>query len=158
MHVKSEDNIEYLNRTDDTIIKQALAILELRMITRGDALTSPNDSRNYLRLKLSDKKAESFCVLFLDNRHRVIEFREMFQGTIDGTSVHPREVIRAGLEVNAAAVILSHNHPSGIAEPSLADISLTKRLVEALKLMDIRVLDHIIVGDDLVSMAERGLI
>jgi DNA repair protein RadC len=97
--------------------------------------------------------------LFLDNRHRVISFDQMFTGTIDGASVHPREVVKRALQHNAAAVILTHNHPSGIAEPSRADISLTRRLTDSLALIDVRVLDHIVVGGvETVSFAERGLI
>jgi DNA repair protein RadC len=100
-----------------------------------------------------------FACLFLDNRHRVIEYRELFNGTIDGASVHPREVVRQALTANAAAVIFAHNHPSGVAEPSRADELLTRRLKEALALVDIRVLDHLVVGDgDAVSFAERGLL
>lgn len=96
--------------------------------------------------------------MFLDNRHRVITFEEMFRGTIDGASVYPREVVKAALQHNAAAVIFAHNHPSGVAEPSQADQAITKRLIEALLLVDVRVLDHLVVGEQVVSFAERGLI
>jgi DNA repair protein RadC len=96
--------------------------------------------------------------LFLDNRNRVITFEKMFYGTIDGASVYPREVVRMALKTNAAAVIFAHNHPSGVAEPSQADEQITQRLKEALALVDIRVLDHLIVGDEVVSFAERGLL
>jgi DNA repair protein RadC len=100
-----------------------------------------------------------FTCLFLDNRHRVIECEELFRGTIDGASVHPREVVKRALQLNAAALILAHNHPSGVAEPSQADQQLTRRLREALGLVDIRVLDHLVVGDgEAVSFAERGLL
>ena len=100
-----------------------------------------------------------FGVLFLDNRHRVLAFEELFRGTIDGASVHPREVVRRALQLNAAAVILSHNHPSGVAEPSQADRQITARLREALDLVGIRVLDHLVVGDgDCCSLADRGLL
>ncbi len=99
-----------------------------------------------------------FAGLFLDNRHRVIQYHELFRGTIDGAAVYPREVVRYALEQNAAAVIFAHNHPSGVAEPSQADISLTRRLKEALGLVDIRVLDHMVVGHgEVISLAERGL-
>ena len=102
---------------------------------------------------------ELFCCLFLDNRHRVIKFDEMFRGTIDGTSVYPREVVKEALAVNAAAVILAHNHPSGVAEPSQADERITKRLKSALELVDIRLLDHLIIGDgEATSLASRGML
>ena len=102
---------------------------------------------------------ELFCCLFLDNRHRVLSFNELFRGTIDGTSVYPREVVKEALAVNAAAVILAHNHPSGVAEPSQADERITRRLKSALELVDIRLLDHLIIGDGrTTSLASRGLI
>ena len=125
---------------------------------RGDVLEDPDAVRLYLASKLRDKKAEVFAVVFLDNRHRVIEYEEMFQGTIDGANVHPREVVREALKHNAAAVLFAHNHPSGVAEPSQADERITLRLREALALIEVRVLDHFIVGDALVSMAEQGLL
>jgi len=126
---------------------------------QGPALANPRATREFLRTRLRDLDHEVFCCLFLDNRHRVITFDEVFRGTIDGASVHPREVVKLALARNAAAVILAHNHPSGIAEPSQADELITTRLREALALVDIRVLDHIVVGDGAcVSFAERGLI
>lgn len=122
-------------------------------------ISSPADSRDYLISQLADLEHEVFAVLFLDNRHRVISFDHLFNGTIDGASVHPREVVKRALKHNAAAVILTHNHPSGIPEPSQADQALTRRLKEALALVDVRVLDHIVVGGvETVSFAERGLI
>lgn len=125
----------------------------------GDVLSSPDSVRSYLRLKLRGYPYEVFSCLFLSNRHAVIDFKEMFRGTIDGASVHPREVVRACIELNAAAVILAHNHPSGVSEPSQADLRITQRLKEALALVDVRVLDHIIVGEgESVSLAERGMI
>ncbi len=128
-------------------------------IDREDALSSPDATRAYLRARLRDHPHEVFACLFLDNRHRVIEFEELFRGTIDGASVHPREVVRRALAHNAAAVILAHNHPSGVAEPSQSDTTITRRLSEALALIDVRVLDHIVVGDgEPVSFAERGLL
>lgn len=125
---------------------------------RGDVLEDPDAVRFYLASKLRDKKSEVFAVVFLDNRHRVIEYEEMFQGTIDGASVYPREVVRAAIKHNAAAVIFSHNHPSQIAEPSQSDERITRRLRDALALIDVRVLDHFVIGDQTVSMVERGLI
>jgi DNA repair protein RadC len=127
--------------------------------TAGPALESPAATRALLVARLRDRPYEVFCCLFLDNRHRLIAFDELFRGTIDGASVHPREVVRQALYRNAAAVILAHNHPSGIAEPSQADELITLRLRDALALVDIRVLDHLIVGDTrCVSLAERGVI
>lgn len=127
-------------------------------LQRGDALDDPDAVRFYLASKLRDRKAEVFAAVFLDNRHRVISYEELFFGTIDGASVHPREVVRTSLRHNAAAVIFAHNHPSGVAEPSQSDERITQRLREALALIDVRVLDHFVVGDSLVSMLERGLL
>jgi DNA repair protein RadC len=128
-------------------------------LERGDALCSPSDTRSYLQARLRDYPHEVFACLFLDNRNRVIRYDELFRGTIDGASVHPREVVKEALRCNAAALILAHNHPSGIAEPSQADRALTERLKAALSLVDIRILDHLIVGDqEVVSLAEQGLI
>jgi DNA repair protein RadC len=125
----------------------------------GPPLANPRATREFLMARLRDLGHEVFCCLFLDNRHRVIAFEEVFRGTIDGASVHPREIVKLALARNAAAVILAHNHPSGVAEPSQADELITGRLREALGLVDIRVLDHIVVGDThCVSFAERGLI
>lgn len=127
-------------------------------LQRGDALTNPDAVRRYLTAHLRGHDQEVFGCLFLDNRHRIITFEELFFGTIDGASVHPREVVKRALAHNAAALILAHNHPSGIAEPSRADESITRRLTEALALVDVRVLDHIVVGDGpAVSLAERGM-
>lgn len=128
------------------------------MIT-GPALSNPLATREFVRMRLRDLPHEVFGVIYLNNRHRVIAFEELFRGTIDGASVHPREVVKQALARNAAAVILTHNHPSGIAEPSQTDQLLTRRLSEALALVDIRVLDHFIVGDARCeSFAERGLL
>lgn len=131
----------------------------LSTLERGDAVTSPEATRRYLTARLRHYPNEVFAALFLDNRHRVIAFEELFHGTIDGASVHPREVVRRGLAHNAAAIIFAHNHPSGVAEPSRADEAITRRLKEALALIDIRVLDHLVVGDGaIVSLAERGIV
>ncbi len=128
-------------------------------LQRGDALTSPDETRRFLAARLRGYHHEVFACLFLDNRHRVIAFDELFSGTIDGAAVHPREVVKRALGHNAAAVILAHNHPSGVAEPSRADEAITRRLKEALATVEIRVLDHLVVGDgEMVSLAERGLI
>ncbi|HET8553790.1 MAG TPA: DNA repair protein RadC [Rhodanobacteraceae bacterium] len=128
-------------------------------LTRGPALSSPDDSSAFLRARLRHLPYEVFACLYLDNRHRVLAFEELFRGTIDGASVHPREVVRACLAHNAAAVIFAHNHPSGVAEPSRADRDITRTLREALQMIDVRVLDHLVVGAGTpVSMAARGLI
>ena len=144
---------------------QLQAVLEMgrrhlaEQFERGSPLLSPEHTARYLQSRLRDYPYEVFAVLFLDNRHRVLAFEELFRGTIDGASVHPREVVRRALALNAAAVILSHNHPSGVAEPSQADRRITARLRETLALVDVRVLDHLIVGDgDCCSLAQRGLL
>jgi DNA repair protein RadC len=143
---------------------QLQAVLEMarrylfESLQRGDTLSSPQDTRQYLSSQLRDYPHEVFAALFLDQRHRVICFEELFRGTIDGASVYPREVVKKALQHNAAALIFAHNHPSGVAEPSQADEQITRRLVDALKLVDVRVLDHFVVGDEVVSFAERGLL
>jgi DNA repair protein RadC len=130
-----------------------------RRVRRGIALDSPRAVREFLALKLGTLEHELFAVLLLDNRHRLIDYVELFRGTIDGASVHPREVVKLALARNAAALVLAHPHPSGATEPSQADELITRRLREALALVDIRVLDHIIVaGGEALSFAERGLL
>ncbi|HTC50569.1 MAG TPA: DNA repair protein RadC [Steroidobacteraceae bacterium] len=125
----------------------------------GPALDSPDSARGFLLAQLRDRPYEVFCCMHLNTRHQLIAFEELFRGTIDGASVHPREVVKSALARNAAAVILAHNHPSGVAEPSQADELITQRLRDALALVDVRVLDHVIVGDGrCMSFAERGLI
>ena len=127
--------------------------------TINAALTSPRACSDYLQLHFRGRQSEVFTVVFLDSQHRVLGVDDLFFGTIDGTSVHPREVVRRAIERNAAAVILAHNHPSGVAEPSQGDIRITERLRSALALIDVRVLDHLVIGDHVsVSFAERGLI
>jgi DNA repair protein RadC len=149
--------------SDDEVIDYACSVLEQRLqycLSSEDAVfTSPIECRKYLTLKMAELEREVFAVLFLDNRHRLIKYDEMFFGTIDGASVHPREVVKAALKHNAAAVILAHNHPSGVPEPSNADKRITHQVKEALKLIDIRVLDHIVVGGTgTLSFAELGLV
>jgi DNA repair protein RadC len=125
----------------------------------GLAMNAPAATRQFLTAQLRDRPYEVFCCLHLDNRHRLIHFEEVFRGTIDGASVHPREIVRQALQYNAAALIFAHNHPSGVAEASQADELITRRLRDALALVDIRVLDHLIVGDNTcLSFAERGLL
>ncbi len=127
-------------------------------LAREDCLACPAQTVDYLRAALRDYAYEVFACLMLDNRNRVIALRELFRGTIDGASVYPREVVKQALADNAAAVILVHNHPSGVAEPSRADIAITDKLKQALALVDIRVLDHVIVGDQVTCLSERGLV
>ncbi len=153
------------NGLGDAKYAQLQAVLEMarrhlqESIEQQDALTCPDDTRNYLKSRLSQYGHEVFACLFLDNRHRVLHFQEMFRGTIDGATVHPREVVKRALELNAAALIVAHNHPSGVTEPSLSDELITQQLKKALDLVDIRLLDHIIVGSGMTtSLAERGLI
>jgi DNA repair protein RadC len=123
----------------------------------AETLTDPASSARYLKSRLAGYPYEVFGCLFLDNRHRVLAFEELFRGSIDGTSVHPREVVRRCLTHNAAAVILAHNHPSGVAEPSAADRAITRRLREALDLIEVRLLDHFVIGDgEPTSLAQRG--
>ena len=144
---------------------QLQAVLEMARrhtfeeLDRGDILTSPEATRAYLSNQLRHYSHEVFACLFLDNQHHIIKFEKLFRGTIDGASVYPREVVKKALEHNAAAVIFAHNHPSGISEPSQADKLITDKLKQALSLMDIRVLDHFIIGDGVpYSFAEHGLL
>lgn len=137
------------------LVRRSLA----EQATAADALTSPQAVRDYLRLTLRERPYEVFVGVFLDSQNRLLAFEEMFRGTLAQTSVYPREVVKAALACNAAAVIFAHNHPSGVAEPSRADELLTQALKQALALVDIRTLDHFVVaGSQLVSFAERGLI
>ncbi|KRW73394.1 RadC family protein [Stutzerimonas nitrititolerans] len=148
----------YLPATADQILEAARRIVDLK-VQRGAPFNAPEVVKEYLGAKLAGFEHEVFAVLFLDNRHRLIDYVEMFRGTIDSASVYPREVVKEALKRNAAAVILSHNHPSGNAEPSQADRTLTGRLKDALGLVDVRTLDHIVVaGLERVSFAELGLL
>ena len=143
---------------EDEIIQQAIGILEARCAP-GETMRSPQAVARYLRLKLGDLMNECFAVLYLNTRHELLAYKEHFYGTVDGASVYPRVVVQTALQVNAAAVILAHNHPSGVAEPSEADRQITRRLIQALGLIDVSVLDHMVVSArDVVSFAERGLL
>lgn len=143
--------------SDNDIIKEALNCLKKRF-RRGKVITKPAETIDYLQLKLAEREHEVFCVMYLDNRHRILCFEELFRGSIDSTHVYPREIVKLALQHNAAAVILAHNHPSGSAEPSQADQQITQRIKETLTLFEIRVLDHIVIGAiETVSFAERGL-
>ena len=142
---------------EKVILQQAAFIIEERF-QRQDSYCSPESVMSYLQCQLAHEEREVFALMLLDNQHRLIRYLPMFYGTIDSASVYPREVVKAALQANAAAVILAHNHPSGVSEPSDSDRRLTDKLVKALALMDIRVLDHIIVGENCCSFAQRGLL
>jgi DNA repair protein RadC len=144
---------------DDQIIALALGIVRNRLRTFSYSFASPESVTSYLTIELANLESERFDVLFLNNQNRLIEHVPMFYGTIDGASVYPREVVKKALELNAAAVILAHNHPSGIQSPSQADKNITQKIKDAMALMEIRTLDHIIVaGGSTYSFAEHGLI
>ncbi len=138
------------------IINQARELLTARL-HRNESLGSPKETESYLALQLGDREQEVFAVIFLDNRNQVLQYKEMFYGSIASTSVYPREIARLALRLNAAAVICSHNHPSGHPEPSAADRKITERIKNSMELIDVRVLDHVVVGGGrTVSFAERG--
>ena len=165
MYMKNEDAPTYTPRnltdtiSEGEVLAKALEILKNRLRKPGEAMSSPQSVKDYLTIKLAELEHEVFFTLWLDGQHRVIQFGSMFRGTLSQTSVYPREVVKEALRLNAGAVIFAHNHPSGMPEPSRADEMLTKTLQEALALVDVKVLDHIIVGGtDTVSFAERGLI
>ena len=149
---------QYRVASADEVLSQAWGVLADR-VKPGVTLSSPQAVKDYLRLEIGLLEHEVFTVVFLDAQHRVIELRQMFRGTVTQTSVYPREVVKEALQLNAAAVILAHNHPSGVPEPSRADEFLTQTLKSALLLVDVRVLDHLVVTSNaVVSFAERGLI
>jgi DNA repair protein RadC len=152
------DGNQFRAATLEEIMTGARQALSLR-IRKGTLMDSPKATADYLTARLATREHETFTLIYLDNRHRLIACDDLFRGTIDGASVHPREVVKEALRHNAAAVILAHNHPSGVAEPSQADELITRRLREALALVDIRVLDHVIIaGADSISFAQRGLL
>ena len=149
---------QYRPALADEVLSHARRVLAHR-VRRGATMSSPQAVKDHLRLEIGVLEHEVFCVLFLDAQHRIIALKQMFRGTVTQTSVYPREIVKEALALNAAAVILAHNHPSGLAEPSRADEVLTRALSSALALVDVRVLDHIVVaGQDVVSFSERGLI
>lgn len=153
-----KDTGHYTEARGEDIVNGARRYLR-RKFRKGKAIRSPADTEAYLMAELASEPHEIFCCLYLDNRHRVIKFDRAFNGTIDGTSVYPRVIVKRALELNAAAVIFAHQHPSGVAEPSQADERITKRLRSALELVDVRVLDHLVIGGDtVVSLASRGLL
>ncbi|WP_417438941.1 RadC family protein [Idiomarina sp.] len=143
--------------TEPELFERASQLIEERF-QRGDAYCEPKAVKDFLQYKLAHKDREVFSIMLLDSQHRLIEYREMFAGTINAAPVYIREIIKAVVQTNAAAVICSHNHPSGVPEPSRADISVTERLKKALDLIDVTLLDHIVVGETTVSFAERGLL
>jgi DNA repair protein RadC len=147
----------YRAATEAEIIETALSIIDARF-QKGAEINNPQDAHEFLRLELAHLEHEIFAVLWMDNSHRVIAFEALFRGTIDGASVYPREVVKQALAHNAAACILCHNHPSGVAEPSQADRHITDKLKAALGLIDIRVIDHVVVAERNYSFAEHGLI
>lgn len=149
---------QYRPASSEEVLQQARRVLSQR-VRRGATMFSPGAVKDYLRVQLGVLEHEVFCVIFLDAQHRIVALKEMFRGTVTQTSVYPREVVKEALAVNAAAVILAHNHPSGVAEPSRADEVLTQSLRQALALVDVRVLDHLVVaGADVTSFAELGLV
>jgi len=157
LYIKTASGL-YNKANGEDIINGARCHLR-RKFRKGKAIRSPADTEAYLMAGLATEPHEIFCCLYLDNRHRVIKFDRAFNGTIDGTSVYPRVIVKRALELNAAAVIFAHQHPSGVAEPSQADERITQRLRSALELVDIRVLDHLVIGGDtVVSLASRGLL
>ena len=146
-----------LAHADQQTVREALTLLECQLREPGASFTSSHAVRDWLRLQLASLEREAFTALFLDNQHRLIAHETLFTGTINHTQVHPREVVKAGLKHNAAAAVLAHNHPSGEAKPSNADRQITARLKQALELVDIRLLDHLVVGGmEIVSFAEKG--
>ena len=147
----------YRLASNDEVVHKAKRAIS-RKHRRGRCFPSPAAVEEYLSVKLGHEDNEIFVALWLDNRHRLIAYEELFQGTVDGTSVYPRVVVQKAIAHNAAAVIFAHPHPSGVAEPSTADERITRRLKDALSLLDVRVLDHIVVGDPCVSLAARGLL
>lgn len=145
--------------SEDRAIYRAMYLLKERLRKPGESFNSPSEVRKYLTLKLACEDSEQFMVMFLDAQHRLIEAETMFYGTLTQTSVYPREVVKRVLYHNAAAVLLAHNHPSGVAEPSMADRMLTDVLKQTLSLVDVRILDHFIVaGSEVLSFAEHGLL
>lgn len=158
MRKKSKPNyVTHEPLTAPQVLEKAAEILADRYARNGE-FNNVEAVKEYLAVKLGGHDREVFAVLLLDSSHHLLEYRELFFGTIDAAGVFPREVVKAALEANAAAVILAHNHPSGNPEPSQADMKITKRLVDALALIDVRVLDHVVVGRECVSFAERGLL
>lgn len=140
--------------------KEAVFIAANRLsstsLRRGAAILTSQNAKDAIQYKLKGNQSEVFACLFLDSKHRVLEFQEMFRGSINSATIHPREVVKAALQLNAAAVIFAHNHPSGETEPSTQDVELTIKLKAVLQVIDVRVLDHLVVGDTVLSMTDAG--
>ena len=152
------NNGRYTVATADRVVEAARTVAEQR-VQRGQSFSDPAKASQYFQDMLGCLEREVFAAAYLDTRHRLIEYVELFQGTIDGAEVHPREVVKRALRCNAAAVILAHNHPSGTVEPSAADRAVTARLKQALALIDVRLLDHVVVaGGNSASFAARGMV
>lgn len=149
---------EHPNDTPDQAILAAAEGILREKLQRQGCIGNPMDAADFLRMRMGALPHEEFHVLWLDNRHHILDCQRLFTGTVDGASVHPREVVRAALGINASAAIFAHNHPSGVAEPSAADRAITRELRDALSLVGVRVLDHLVVGAECVSMARRGLL
>ena len=150
-----------MTKRDNQTIEKAIKILENRMyyfLENKESFTSTNAAKDYFKLKLADRKNEVFAIIFLTNRHVLIAYEEMFFGTVNGASVHPREVVRKALEHNCSAVIIAHNPPSGESHPSRSDETITRRLKDILNVIDVSLLDHLVIGKTVTSMAEQGLI
>jgi DNA repair protein RadC len=153
----SSKPIQYTSIQDHPLIREAIGVLEKRIFKRGAKLTSPDGVREYLQLKLAGEPLEIFAIVFLDSRHRVIAYEPMFQGTIDGAAVYPRAILMRALHHNCAAVVMAHNHPSGETEPSDADRRITNRIKAVLEMVDVRILDHFVIGEGKpFSFAEAG--
>lgn len=156
--IKTETTPTYIANQETKTIQAALDIIDQKLQHTDIMITSPDTLKKYLKLKIGNQVVEKFYTIYLTTRHEIISIEESFSGTIDSASVYPREILRAVIEKNAAAVIFAHNHPSGESKASNADIQITHQLKDALQLINVRVLDHIIIGKQMVSMAEQGLL
>jgi DNA repair protein RadC len=152
-----ESNGTYRTATNDDIIQEALAIIDAQF-AKGTAITSASKAQDFLKLQLAHLEHEVFAILWLDTAHKVIAFEKLFRGTVEGASVYPREIVKSALEHNASACILCHNHPSGSGKPSQADRAITEKIKQALDMIDIKTIDHMIVGKNTYSFAEHGLL
>ncbi|MFS2160656.1 DNA repair protein RadC [Pseudomonas sp. Pseusp122] len=153
------DEAKTTTAVENEIIQEAMQILDRRLFTRDAEIPSSEAAASYLKFKLASEENEVFAVIFLDTKHQTLAFEVLFQGTVDSAVIYPRQIVRRALAHNAAAAIISHNHPSGSSEPSMADIALTRRIKEALQLINVRLVDHFIVGSGIpLSMAEKGLV
>ncbi|MCF7500811.1 DNA repair protein RadC [Pseudoalteromonas sp. L1] len=156
-NVQSRKYITEHPMTAEQVLEKAAEVLHKKYLV-GKALTSSQSTKDFLQFKLGQYEREVFAILILNSQHKLIEYKELFFGTINSASVYPREVVKEVLHLNGAAVIFAHNHPSGESEPSQSDVKLTNRLKESLALIDVQVLDHIVVGSNASSFAERGLL